>query len=240
MTAKGRLTLVGLPIGHPDDIGRRAVQVLQAADVILCGNRKEARRQLDRFDLSAEFVEIDTRNMNEESENFLMALLQGKHIVLVAENGMPVISDFGLDFLQAAIDARMDVDVVPGPSAATAAVALSGFDAKRFLFYGYLSPNRQERRSELKRLRYFDATMVFYDAAHRLPTLLGDLETVLGGRRRACVACDLTLPSVQVRRGTLSQLLRHFSVQNKKRLFTVVVEGAEEKDDSGRGKKGRR
>ena len=239
MTRKGRLSLVGLPIGHPDDIGQRAVDVLRDAEIILCSNLKEARRQLDRFEIPGRFVEIDAANLKAESEEFLMSVVQGKHVALITENGLPVLADFGGEFVRTAVDARVDVTIVPGPNAAAAAVALSGFNASRFLFYGYLSPNRQERRSELRRLRYFDSTMVFYDAAHRLPALLTDLDAVIGGHRQGCVVCDLSLPAESIRRGTLSQLLRHFGEHNKKRLFVVVVEGAADPGDDKRGRKTR-
>jgi 16S rRNA (cytidine1402-2'-O)-methyltransferase len=121
--------------------------------------------------------------------------------------------------------------VIPGATSLTAALAVSGFDIRRFYFYGFLSAKTPIRQKELKSLKDFEHPIVFLDTPYRLLQVLQDVSTAFGPSRRACVACDLTMKSELVLRDTLLQLVKHFSGHKERREYVLIVEG---KPQSGR------
>ena len=222
----GVLVLVGTPIGHPDDLSIRGIATLRDADIIACEEIKEARRLLRRYDIETPLLAINEHTEHESAEDVLSALRNGKTVALISDCGMPVFADPGTRVVQLAILEGLTVRVVPGPTSLTTALAISGFDVTRFFFYGFLSAKRPQRIAELRALKSQTAVLVFLDAPYRLNQLLADLKNVLGATRRACIACDLTLPSEHVERGTLATLQSYFSNHPGKREFVVLVEGA--------------
>lgn len=230
MTNSGRKTgmlyVVGTPIGHPQDISLRALEVLKAVDYIACEERKAALRLLSRHGIEKELVEVNEHTEKEETEQIVLDLAMGKNVALISDCGMPVFADPGSFLLTEALDTGIRVTAVPGPTSLTTALALSGFDAHRFYFYGFLSPKKEERRVELQHLKNFPSPVVFLDAPYRLLQVLEDLAAAFGKGRRAAVACDLTLRDEEVQRGTLDTLVRHFREDRRKREFVIIV-GAE-------------
>ena len=219
----GTLYIVGTPIGHPDDVSLRALEVLRAADYIACEERKAALRFLSRHDIQKELVEVNEHTEKAETELIVLDLAMGKNIALISDCGMPVFADPGTFLLTEALDTGITVTAVPGPTSLTTALALSGFDAHRFYFYGFLSPKKEERRQELAGLRKFPDPIVFLDAPYRLLQVLEDLRAAFGKGRRAAVAADLTLPGEEVQRGTLDTLVKHFREDRRKREFVIIV-----------------
>jgi 16S rRNA (cytidine1402-2'-O)-methyltransferase len=243
----GTLVLVGTPIGHPDDISLRAVAALREADIIACEEAPIARRLLSRHGITKDVIEVNEHTEMEAAVEVLADLRAGRTVALISDCGMPVFADPGTMLVSAALDAGIAVDVVPGPDSLTAALAVSGFDAHRFLFYGFLSPKKSLRREELMKLRGVDMPMIFLDAPYRLAQVLEDLCAQLGPARNACVACDLTLPSQLVARGTLDVLHNRFAAEGKKREFVIIVGPRTKEDERGgslvprrRGEGGRR
>ncbi len=220
---RGTLYIVGTPIGDPDDISLRALETLRAVDYIACEERRVAARMLARHGIEKELVEINEHTEKEETEQIILDLATGRDIALISDCGMPVFADPGTHLLTEAIDTGILVTAVPGPTSLTTALALSGFDAQRFFFYGFLSPKKEERRAELLHLRNFNAPVVFLDAPYRLLQVLEDLRDAFGNSRRAAVACDLTLKTEEVRRGRLDDLARHFREDKRKREFVIIV-----------------
>ena len=220
---KGTLFIVGTPIGHPDDISIRALRTLREVDYIACEERKTALRLMHRHDIDRELVEINEHTEKEAADQVILDLAMGKNVALISDCGMPVFADPGRHLLNEALDTGIPVTAVPGPTSLTTALALSGFDAHRFYFYGFLSPKRPERKRELQRLRNFPEPLVFLDAPYRLLQVLDDLVSSFGGGRPAVVAADLTLKREDVRRGTLRQLLDHYTAHNRKREFVILV-----------------
>ena len=230
----GTLYVVGTPIGHADDISLRALEVLRAADYVACEERKAALRLLSRHGIEKELVEVNEHTEREETEQIVLDLAMGKNVALISDCGMPVFADPGTFLLTEALDTGIRVTAVPGPTSLTTALALSGFDAHRFYFHGFLSPKKEERRGELAGLRTFPAPIVFLDAPYRMLKVLEDLRSTFGKGRRAAVACDLTLPGEEVHRGTLDALVKHFREDRRKREFVIIV-GAERKRTDRRG-----
>jgi 16S rRNA (cytidine1402-2'-O)-methyltransferase len=220
---RGTLYIVGTPIGDPDDVSLRALETLRAVDYIACEERKIAARLLARHGIEKELIEVNEHTEKEETEQIILDLAMGRNVALISDCGMPVFADPGTHLLTEALDTGIRVTAVPGPTSLTTALALSGFDAHRFYFYGFLSPKKEERRSELLHLRNFGAPVVFLDAPYRLLQVLEDLRDAFGNSRRAAVACDLTLRSEEVRRGRLDDLARHFREDKRKREFVIIV-----------------
>jgi 16S rRNA (cytidine1402-2'-O)-methyltransferase len=229
----GTLYIVGTPIGHPEDISLRAIETLKNVDYIACEERKTAAQLLRRYEIGKELVEVNEHTEREETEQIILDLAMGKDVALISDCGMPVFADPGTYLLTEALDTGINVTAVPGPTSLTTALALSGFDAHRFYFYGFLSPKRPERQSELQHLRNFEAPIVFLDAPYRLVQVLDDLTAAFGNGRQACVACDLTLKQEEVRRGTLKQLRDHFRTHNRKREFVIIVGSYERRNKRG-------
>jgi 16S rRNA (cytidine(1402)-2'-O)-methyltransferase len=220
----GRLVIVGTPIGHPDDLSPRAAAALRAADLVVCEERKQAGRILRRLNLRRDLLELNEHTERAATEDALDALRSGACVALVSDCGMPVFADPGTALVRAALDENIAVDVVPGPTSLTTALAVAGIDVRRFHYHGFLSPKRDERARELARLRSLDIPLVLMDAPYRLQALLDDLARHVGARRLASVACDLTLPSQLVRRGTLDELANWFRGRPGKREFVIIID----------------
>lgn len=219
----GTLVIVGTPIGHAEDISPRAVSALRDADLIACEEAPVARRLLSRHGITKDLIEVNEHTETDAAQEVVDELRSGKTVALISDCGMPVFADPGTTLVSTALDAGIAVDVVPGPDSLTAALAVSGFDAHRFLFYGFLSPKKSRRGEELATLRNMDIPLIFLDAPYRLAQVLDDMRTKLGPSRNACVACDLTLPSQLIARGTLDALYTRFANDGKKREFVIIV-----------------
>lgn len=219
------LYIVGVPIGNQEDISRRAIATLQSVDVIACEELKEAHRFLRLHGIEKALIEINEHTEQENVQEAIDHLLAGRSIALISDAGMPLIADPGWHLVTQVQDMNIPVTTIPGPTSIMSALALSGFDCKRFFFYGFLSPKRDERSKELSSLAYQPHVLVFLDAPYRMLPVLEDMMRAFGKGRRACVACDLTLPKEDVRRGTLRELVEHFTRHKKKCEFVIVVEG---------------
>lgn len=227
----GTLFVVGTPIGNPGDISLRAVEVLRSADFVACEERKDALRLLRHHRIDAPLIEINEHTELEEKDRVIGELKAGKRVALISDCGMPVFADPGTSLIQEALQQDIAIDVVPGPTSLTAAVAISGFDVRRFYFHGFLSPKAAERRRELRALAAWGVPIVLLDAPYRLLPVLEDLLTTFGSSRAACVACNLTLPDQHVHRGTLAEAHAYFTRHPGKREFVIIVDR-----EAGRGR----
>jgi 16S rRNA (cytidine1402-2'-O)-methyltransferase len=204
------LYIVATPIGNLGDISRRAVTVLSQVDTIAAEDTRTARRLLSALGLAApRLVRYDDHAGDAERRQLIEALKNGKSVALVSDAGMPLIADPGLKLVRAAHDGNVKVTVVPGPSAALAALALSGLPSDRFLFQGFLPAKQGARRTTLAELAAVPATLVFFEAPHRLAATLADMASALGARDAAVVR-EITKLFEEVRRGTLAELAAAF------------------------------
>lgn len=222
---RGTLYVVGIHIGNIYDLSPRAVTTLSEADVVACEERREGERLLGSLNIRKPLIEINEHTEVRETEEIILQLAAGKSVALISDCGMPVFADPGAHLISIALETGISVEVVPGPTSLTTALAVSGFDVRRFYFYGFLSPKRPERKSELSQLRSFRQTLVFLDAPYRLVAVLEDMAGVFGASRQVCVACDLTLKTELIRRGTLKSLIDFFQRLGGKREFVIIVEG---------------
>jgi 16S rRNA (cytidine1402-2'-O)-methyltransferase len=223
---RGRLLVVGTPIGNLEDLSPRALRALSEADAIFCEDTRVTAKLAARFAIRARRVSCPGPRERGRVAELLERLGRGDTVALVTDAGMPGMSDPGEHLVAAAAEAGHRVEVVPGPSAPAAALAVSGLPAVPHLFLGFLPARQGERRRALEALRARSETLVWFEAPHRLRESLADAAAILGPRR-ACVARELTKLHEEVLRDSLDRLAAAFRERGAGRgEVTVVVEGA--------------
>jgi 16S rRNA (cytidine1402-2'-O)-methyltransferase len=223
------LLLAGVPIGRPDDASPRLRDALGSADVIAAEDTRRLRRLCKDLEVVpvGRVVSYFDGNEAERTPRLVESLRAGETVLLVTDAGMPSVSDPGFRLVAAAAAEDLPVSCLPGPSAVTTALAVSGLPSDRFCFEGFLPRKGGERRGRLEELAAERRTAVFFEAPHRLGDCLADMAAVLGAGRRAVVCRELTKTHEEVRRGTLAELADRFSGEVRGEV-TVVVDGAPE------------
>lgn len=201
----GRLYVVATPIGNLEDITYRAIRVLGAADVIACEDTRQTRILLEHYGIRKPTISYHEHNEQERSVELAERLRGGETIALVSDAGVPLISDPGYRLVRAALEAGVPVEPVPGPSAALAALSASGLATDSFHFGGFLPPKPGQRARVLESLAGETATLVFYEAPHRILEALETVELVLGPRA-VVVARELTKLHEEFIRGTAAEV----------------------------------
>lgn len=225
------LYVTATPIGHARDITLRALEALRACDLIAAEDTRVTSRLLSIYGLSKPMTPYNDHNGERERPRLLAKLRGGARVVLVSDAGTPLVSDPGFKLVRAALAEGIAVHALPGASAPLVALTLSGLPTDRFLFAGFLSSKRGERRSALEALRMNTATLIFFESAQRLNESLADMAEIFGDRQ-ACVARELTKLHEEVRRGSLHEIAAQYAAQQNEVLrgeITLVVGGA--KDD---------
>jgi 16S rRNA (cytidine1402-2'-O)-methyltransferase len=219
------LHIVATPIGNMRDITLRAIDVLRAADLVACEDTRVFAKLAAAHGISAPTIAYADATQDIAEPRILRALGKGKIVALVSDAGMPLISDPGYGLVRAAIAAGHDVTCAPGPSAVPMALALSGLPTDRFLFAGFLPAKGTDRRRAIGAVANVAATLVFFEAPHRLPESLADLAELLGDRP-AVVARELTKLFEEVRRSSLADLAAHYAAFPDVKGEIVLVIGA--------------
>ncbi len=219
------LHLVATPIGNLGDITLRALAVLRGVDRIFCEDTRVTARLLAHYGIDKPLLPYHDHNAEEMRPVALAALRRGERVALVADAGMPLVSDPGYKLVRAAIAEGLPVTVAPGPSAALAALVLSGLPTDTFLFAGFLPARPAARREKLVRWRELAATLVFFEATSRLAAALSDMTEILGNRP-AAVARELTKLHEEVRRAPLAELAAHYRAAPPRGEAVIVVAAA--------------
>jgi 16S rRNA (cytidine1402-2'-O)-methyltransferase len=201
----GILYLVATPIGNLEDITYRAVRVLNEADVIACEDTRQTRKLLDHYGIQKPTVSYHEHNESERAEELAARLRGGAVIALVSDAGMPLVSDPGYRLVRAAVESGIPVTPIPGPSAALTALAASGLPTDAFHFAGFLPHKPGQRLKALDAIAEEQATVIFYEAPHRLLEALEAIDEVLGARR-IVVARELTKLHEEFLRGTAAEI----------------------------------
>ena len=222
----GVLRLVGTPIGNLGDVSERAARTLKEADLIACEDTRRTRKLLSHLELhSSRLISFYDGNERRRIPELLEQLRAGRDIALVSDAGMPGLSDPGYRLVAACVSAGIEVDVVPGPSAAITALVLSGLPTARFSFEGFLSRKQGERRSRLAELASDPRTLVLFESPRRVAVLVEEALEALGDRR-AAIARELTKMHQEVIRGRLSELASRLAGEELRGEVVVVIEGA--------------
>jgi 16S rRNA (cytidine1402-2'-O)-methyltransferase len=201
----GTLYIVATPIGNLEDISARAVRILGEVDLIACEDTRQTRKLLDRYGIAKPLVSYHEHNEQARSADLLSELEAGKNIALVSDAGTPLIADPGYRLVELARRNGISVSPIPGPSALLAALSASGLPTNSFVFNGFLPPKRAQRRKLLEDFRSSEATLVFYEAPHRILGALEDIEEVLGPRP-VVLARELTKIHEEFLHGTAAEI----------------------------------
>lgn len=226
----GTLVLAATPIGDPRDAAPRLAQELATADVVAAEDTRRLRRLLTELAVTPSGSVVSYHEHNEASRtpDLVARLVAGERVVVVTDAGMPSVADPGYRLVAAAIEAKVPVTCVPGPSAVLMALAVSGLPVDRFCFDGFLPRKPGERARVLAEVAEERRTLVFFEAPHRLAETLAAMRDAFGADRRAAVCRELTKTYEEVRRGTLEELVA-WAKEGVKGEITVVVAGAERK-----------
>ena len=221
------LVLAGAPIGRSDDASPRLVAALASAELVAAEDTRRLHRLCADLGvvLTGRVVSYFEGNEAQRTPDLLAALRAGQRVVLVTDAGMPTVSDPGYRLVAAAAAEDLPVTCVPGPSAVTTALAVSGLPTDRFCFEGFLPRKSGERRARLGELQADRRTTVLFEAPHRLADALADMAAVLGPQRRAVVCRELTKTYEEVVRGTLPELVA-WAAGGVRGEVTLVLEGA--------------
>uniref|UniRef100_UPI000A07AA18 16S rRNA (cytidine(1402)-2'-O)-methyltransferase n=1 Tax=Belnapia moabensis TaxID=365533 RepID=UPI000A07AA18 len=227
------LTLVATPIGNLGDLSPRALATLRGADAVLCEDTRVTGAMLARHGVSVTLIPLHEHNEDDQTPRVLDRLRAGGRIALVSDAGTPLVSDPGYRLVRAAIAAGLKVGAVPGPNAAVMALTLSGLPPHPFLFHGFLPSKSGPRAAEIAQLRAAEraglsASIVFYEAPHRLAETLAALAEGLGAARPAAVAREMTKRFEEVRRGSLATLAAHYAAEAARGEIAIVIGPAAE------------
>ncbi|MEW1836524.1 16S rRNA (cytidine(1402)-2'-O)-methyltransferase [Nonomuraea angiospora] len=226
MTGDGRLVLAGAPIGQAGDVSPRLREVLGSADVVAAEDTRRLRRLATELGVEIEGRVVSYYDQNEavRAKELLETLKEGRTVVVITDAGMPGVSDPGYRLTRLAVDEGITVTALPGPSAVTTALAVSGLASDRFCFEGFPPRKPGERARRLASLATEERTMVFFESPRRLASSLEAMAEAFGPGRQAAVCRELTKTYEEVRRGGLGELAE-WAAKDVKGEITLVVAG---------------
>lgn len=222
--AEVNLYLVPTPIGNLDDITLRAIKVLQEVDVILAEDTRTSGKLLKHLNISKPLQSYHIHNEHKAVEKLIERMRSGETFALISDAGTPAISDPGFLLVREAIAADLEINCLPGATAFVPALVNSGLPTDKFVFEGFL-PHKKGRQTRLKALAEESRTVVLYESPHRLIKCLEQLHEFCGDRN-ASVSRELTKMFEETVRGSLAELIQHFTDKGVKGEFVIVLEGA--------------
>ena len=222
------LILAATPLGNPGDASPRLKAAIESASIIAAEDSRRFHRLCSDIEVTftGRVLSFFEGNEEDRTRELLGELQSGANVLVVSDAGMPTISDPGFRLMRDAIQYGIDVQVIPGPSAVTMAVALSGLPTDRFTFEGFPPRASGARLASFEKLRHEERTMVFFEAPHRIGDSLGDAVAVFGAQRKAAICREMTKRYEETIRGTLAELSSWADSNEVLAEITLVVEGA--------------
>jgi len=220
----GKLFLVPTPIGNLEDITFRAIKVLKEADLILAEDTRNSGKLLKHFEIQTQMHSHHMHNEHKTVEGIVSRIQAGETIALISDAGTPAISDPGFLLTRACVEAGVEVDCLPGATAFVPALVNSGLPNDKFVFEGFL-PVKKGRQTRLKILAEETRTMIFYESPHKLVKTLGHFAEYFGKDRRVSVSREITKLHEETIRGTITEVLTHYTNKPPKGEIVVIVEG---------------
>ncbi len=226
----GKLYIVGTPIGNLSDLSPRAIKTLSEVDFIAAEDTRVSQKLLSHFDIHKPMISYHKFSNEKREGEIIDRIANGENCAIVTDAGMPCISDPGEELVRCCHEQGIEIESVPGPSAAITALALSGLDTSRFSFEGFLSVTRKQREEHIEEIKDLRRTLIFYEAPHKLKNTLADLYDALGDRN--CALCrELTKIHEEVIKGTLSQLISYYEEKSPRGECVLIVEGKKRDED---------
>ena len=217
------LYLIPTPIGNMEDITMRALNTLKLVDVVFCEDTRVTGQLLKYFDISKKLISSHEYNEAKNKEKLIEYLSSGSNVGLVSDRGTPIISDPGYELAKFAIESGYNVVSLPGATALIPALTSSGISPMPFYYYGFLNSKDSARRKELEFLKNIDATLILYEAPHRINKTLKDMQSILGNNRKISISREITKKYEEIYRGTLEELVNENN--EYKGELVIVVEG---------------
>ncbi len=224
--------MVSTPIGNLEDITLRALRILKEVDLIAAESVSHSRKLCQNHGLKTKLISYNQHNQRRRGPELIRRMKSGLDVALVTNAGTPSVSDPGALLINQAVEQGLKVSPIPGPSAVISALSVSGLRAERFVFLGFLSHGSSKRRKELKNLISEQRTMVFFEAPHRLESMLMDLKDILGDRQ-VIMLREMTKVFEETKRGLASDILKQLGPDDIKGEITLVVAGGKKKVDEG-------
>ncbi len=224
-----KLTVVPTPIGNLEDMTFRAVRVLKEADLILAEDTRTTSVLLKHYDIQNKMQSHHKFNEHQTVELIAERIKGGENIALVSDAGTPAISDPGFMLVRECVRQGVDVECLPGATAFVPALVASGLPDEKFCFEGFL-PQKKGRQTRLKELSEECRTMIFYESPFRVLKTLTQFAEYFGMERHVSVSREISKVHEQTVRGTLEEVIAHFTMNEPKGEFVIILEGKDKKD----------
>ena len=221
----GMLYVVPTPVGNMEDMTFRAIRILKEADLILAEDTRTSGILLKHYEIKNQLMSHHKFNEHGTTAGIVERLKAGATIALISDAGTPGISDPGFYLVREAVAAGQEVQCLPGATAFVPALVSSGLPDDRFCFEGFL-PQKKGRKTRLENLRDEERTMVFYESPYRVVKTLKQFAEVFGGDRKVCCCREISKVHEECVRGTMTEVIAHFTEKEPKGEFVIVVEGA--------------
>ena len=218
---KGILYVVGTPIGNLEDLTYRAASILQSVDLIAAEDTRISRRLMTHYNITTPLIAYHEKNEKSQAEKLIERLIKGENIALISDAGTPCISDPGYRIIHSARKLKMEVFTIPGPSAVTAALSVSGIPTDHYYFEGFL-PTKKGRKSRFESLESLTATIVIYESPVRVLRTLKDIERYWGNRV-VSICRELTKIYEETFVGMVIDAIQHFETFKPKGEFVIMV-----------------
>lgn len=235
----GMLYIVPTPVGNMEDMTFRAVRILREADLILAEDTRTSGILLKHYDIQNRLMSHHKFNEHGTSASIVQRMKGGETVALISDAGTPGISDPGFFLVREAVKAGVEVQCLPGATAFVPALVSSGLPCDRFAFEGFLPP-KKGRQTKLEALADETRTMIFYESPHRLLKTLQQMTEYFGGERQASVCREISKVHEESVRGTLGEVIAHFTEVEPRGEIVIIVAGMDEKEQRKREKKERK
>jgi len=236
---KNKLFIVSTPIGNFDDITLRALKILKEVDIVVCEEFKPARRLLSYYGIAKELISVNEHNESESTFEVIAQIKSGKTVALISDAGTPLFSDPGNTLVEQAILSGIEIVPVPGASSLLAALVGTGYHFEQFYYYGWLSPKKEIRQGQLKRLKTVNDIIVILETPYRLIALLTDIKRTFGSNQNIVIAYKLTQKEEKFYRGNVDTVLNKISNEKLKGEFVLIIENRHS-DNSTKSQQNRR
>lgn len=224
MAEKGNLFVVATPIGNLQDITLRALEVLKEVDLVVAEDTRKAMSLLSYYGIRKPVISLHRHSPPKRIVEIVDRLKQGENVALISEAGTPGLSDPGEELVWCCGEEGIKTIPIPGASALTSALSISGLPAQNFFFFSFPSRKRSKRRKMLQQIKEYPYTLVFFESPHRVLETLEDIEEIIGDRR--IVICrELTKIYEEILRGKVSEVLKELRKREIKGEITIVLEG---------------
>ncbi len=219
-----QLYIVSTPIGNLGDITFRAIDTLKNADFVICEDTRKSKILFDKYEITTPRISFHAQSSEAKVDEIIKRILRGETAAQISDAGTPGISDPGFKLISKAVSADIKIVPIPGASAFLTLLSASGFPIDKFQFLGFL-PHKKGRQTFIKKLVDTEISTVFYESVHRFPRFLKEANEFLGAERKICVGRELTKMYEEIWRGTLGEAIEHFTAENTRGEFVVLVGG---------------